>query len=137
MPKLDAGQRRALKLLADAADGWTEALLLAYGLSAGLIADLVGAGLATAKAERMYAGGRPVEVTRIRITIPPAQSLRSGSGLGDLRLVGAKRTLAKKRPSDCSDDPLLRASQSDSGCARTHATHLRAAGPVRSGPAFG
>jgi hypothetical protein len=67
MPKLDAGHRRALKLLADAADGWTEALMLAYGLSAGLIADLVDAGLATAKAERMHAG-RPIEVTRIRIT---------------------------------------------------------------------
>ena len=42
--------------------------MLAYGLSAGLIADLVDAGLATAKAERMHAGGRPIEVTRIRIT---------------------------------------------------------------------
>jgi hypothetical protein len=41
--------------------------MLAYGLSAGLIADLVDAGLATAKAERMHAGG-PIEVTRIRIT---------------------------------------------------------------------
>jgi hypothetical protein len=68
MPKLDAGHRRALKLLADTADGWTEALLLAYGLSAELIADLVGAGLATAKAERMHAGGPPSEVTRVRIT---------------------------------------------------------------------
>ena len=64
MPKLNSGHRRALKLLVDAADGWTEALLLAYGLSAGLIADLVETKLATAETKR----GGPVDVVRIRIT---------------------------------------------------------------------
>jgi hypothetical protein len=68
MPKLDAGHRRALKLLADAADGWSEALLLAYGLSAGLIADLVDTKLGTTETKRVLAAGRPVEVVRIRIT---------------------------------------------------------------------
>jgi hypothetical protein len=57
-----------LKLLADAAEGWTEALMLAYGFRAGLIADLVDAGLATAETKRVLAAGRPVKVNRIRIT---------------------------------------------------------------------
>ena len=68
MPKLDADHRRALVLLADAADGWNEALMLAYGISPGLIADLVETGLATKRAERAVTGRRPIEVNRIRIT---------------------------------------------------------------------
>lgn len=68
MPKLNSGHRRALKLLADAADGWTEALLLAYGLSAGLIADLVETKLATAETSGSSRPGGPVDVVRIRIT---------------------------------------------------------------------
>jgi hypothetical protein len=77
MPKLNAEHRRALKLLANA-DGWTEALLRAYGLSAGLIADLVDAELATAKAERMLEDGRPVDVNRIRITDAGRAAVREG-----------------------------------------------------------
>jgi hypothetical protein len=45
-------RRRALELLAGSRDGMTEA------------------GLATAKTERMVAGGRPMEVARVRITTP-------------------------------------------------------------------
>lgn len=78
MPKLNAEHRRALKLLADAAGGWTEALLLAYGLSAGLIPNLVDAGLASAKAERVLAAGRPIEVVRIRITDAGRAALAEG-----------------------------------------------------------
>jgi hypothetical protein len=68
MPKLDADRRRALKLLAESADGWTETLMLAYGFSAELIAALVETGLAAKCAERALAGLRPIEVNRIRIT---------------------------------------------------------------------
>jgi hypothetical protein len=33
-----------------------------------MLVDLIRAGLATANTERMVAGGRPIEVTRVRIT---------------------------------------------------------------------
>ncbi len=44
----------------------TEAIMLAHGFSIDLMADLIDAGLATAQAERMHAGSRPIEVTRVR-----------------------------------------------------------------------
>jgi hypothetical protein len=46
----------------------TEAIMLAHGFPVPLLADLCIAGLATATVERMAAGGRKVEVVRIRIT---------------------------------------------------------------------
>ena len=42
--------------------------MLAHGFSIDLMVDLIDAGLATAQAERMVAGSRPIEVTRVRIT---------------------------------------------------------------------
>jgi hypothetical protein len=60
--------RRLLDLLAASADGATEALLLAHGFTLDLIARMVVEGLATAKTEHMLAGGRTVEVERVRIT---------------------------------------------------------------------
>jgi hypothetical protein len=50
------------------ADGSTDALLVAQGFDFDLIARLVRERLATATPERVFAGGMPVEVTRVRIT---------------------------------------------------------------------
>jgi hypothetical protein len=68
MPKLDVERGCALALLARRTDGCTEAVLLARGFRPELIADLVGAGLATSRPERMIVIGRAVLVTRIKIT---------------------------------------------------------------------
>jgi hypothetical protein len=48
-----ATRRRALELLAASREGATEAILLAQGFTVELLVELVRAGLATAKAERM------------------------------------------------------------------------------------
>ena len=58
-PKPD--RRRALEFLAAAPDGCTEALMFANGFTAELLIELVRAGLASAHAERMVAGGRPID----------------------------------------------------------------------------
>ena len=47
--------RRALEFLAGSPDGMTEANLLAHGFMVDLLADLIHAGLATVKTERMAA----------------------------------------------------------------------------------
>jgi hypothetical protein len=60
--------RRALELLATSRDDCTEALMCAHGFTVELMVALVRAGLATATPERMVAGGRKVEVVRVRIT---------------------------------------------------------------------
>ena len=60
--------RRLLELLAASDDGCTEALLMAHGFALELIDSIEFAGLATAKAERMFAAARAVDVTRVRIT---------------------------------------------------------------------
>ena len=70
-----------------AATAAREAIMLAHGFSIELMVELVRAGLATARAERMVAGGRAMEVVRVRITEKgprgpggndsPAASLRS------------------------------------------------------------
>jgi hypothetical protein len=65
-PKPD--RRRALELLAASPDGCTEALMLAHGITVELLVDLCIAELAIATPERMVAGGRTVEVARMRIT---------------------------------------------------------------------
>jgi len=61
-------RRRALELLEASLDGCTEAIMLAHGFNIELLVELVQAGLATASTERMLASGRPMEVTRLRIT---------------------------------------------------------------------
>ena len=68
MPAHSVDRRRALKMLAALPEGSTEALLLAHGFTSAVIAELVDTGLATSIIEPILAGGRPVEVTRIRIT---------------------------------------------------------------------
>jgi hypothetical protein len=64
----EADRRRALKLLAASPDGCTEAILLAHGFTSDMLAELASAGLTTAKAERVVAAGRTIEVIRVRIT---------------------------------------------------------------------
>jgi hypothetical protein len=58
----------ALELLASSRDGCTEAIMLVHGFSIEQLVALVRAGLATASAERMVAGGKAIEVARMRIT---------------------------------------------------------------------
>jgi hypothetical protein len=61
-------RRRALELLAASPDGCTEAIILAHGFTTDFLIDLIRAGLATAQTERAIAGGRSMQVTRMRIT---------------------------------------------------------------------
>jgi hypothetical protein len=69
MPTLTADHRNALEMLADCGDeGCTLGIIQAHGFTPKLIAELVRGGLATASAEQMHAGGRPIDVTRVRIT---------------------------------------------------------------------
>ena len=68
MPTPKQQLRRALELLEASIDGCTETIMLAYGFKTELLVELVNAGLATASIERIVAGGRRVEVTRVRIT---------------------------------------------------------------------
>jgi hypothetical protein len=63
-----ASRRRALQLLAVSPDGCTEAIMLAHGFTVPQMVELVHAGLATATPERIGAGGRMIEVARVRIT---------------------------------------------------------------------
>jgi hypothetical protein len=66
--KRNAERRRALELLSASPDGCTEAIILAHGFTTDFLVDLIRAGLATAQTERAVAGGRSMQVTRIRIT---------------------------------------------------------------------
>jgi len=68
MPIPNEQCRQALELLEASIDGCTEAIMLAYGFKTELLVELVNAGLATASIERMVAGGRRIEVTRMRIS---------------------------------------------------------------------
>ena len=65
---VSAEQRRALQILAGARNGVTEALMLANGFTAELMAQLVLAGLATVETETVRAGGPIIKVERMRIT---------------------------------------------------------------------
>ena len=66
LPRPD--RRRALELLASSRDGRTEAIMRAYGFTVEQMVELVRAGLATTTAELVVAGGKPMEVARVRIT---------------------------------------------------------------------
>ena len=68
-------RRRALRVLADAPQGVTEALMLAHGFRVELLVDLCLAGLATATPEQMSAGRRTMEVVRMKITEAGRQAL--------------------------------------------------------------
>jgi hypothetical protein len=45
----------------------TEAIMFAHGFTIDMLVELVRAGLATATSERVVAGGRTIEVARVRI----------------------------------------------------------------------
>jgi hypothetical protein len=68
MPTTNLRHRRALELLATASDGCTEAVMLAHGFTVELLVELCIAELAIAIPERMVAGGRTVELVRMKIT---------------------------------------------------------------------
>jgi hypothetical protein len=68
-------RRRALELLASRRDGCTEAIMLVHGFTIPQMLDLVRTGLVTAKAERVVAGGRTIEVACLRITAAGRQAL--------------------------------------------------------------
>ena len=68
-------RRRALELLAGSADGCTEALMLAHGLRIALLVELINAGLASARTDRVVAGGRTLNVVRLKITDAGRQEL--------------------------------------------------------------
>jgi hypothetical protein len=73
-PKPD--RRRALELLAGCGtEGCTEALMVAHGFTVEQMVELVRAGLATAAAERVVAGGETVEIARVRITAAGRKAL--------------------------------------------------------------
>ncbi len=64
-----AHRRLALELLASSPHGATEKLLVvAHGFDSDLIAGLIRAGLAAEEREVMKAGGKTIEVIRVRIT---------------------------------------------------------------------
>jgi hypothetical protein len=67
-PPKNPGRRRALILLASCPDGCTEAVMQAHGFTIEQIAELIRAGLAAAQTERVVAGTRRFEVTRVNIT---------------------------------------------------------------------
>ena len=62
--------RRALELLADAAErgGTTKSVLLARGLTVEMVDSIALCGLAATSAETIKAGGRSIDVVRVRIT---------------------------------------------------------------------
>jgi hypothetical protein len=67
--KRSSERRRALTMLANpAANGCTEAMMLAHGFWTEMMVELIRDGLATAQTERMLAGKRAIEVARVRIT---------------------------------------------------------------------
>ena len=68
-------RRRALELLAGSRYGYTKAILRAHGFSIDMMIELVKAGLATTKRERMVADGRQTDVVRVRITDAGRQTL--------------------------------------------------------------
>ena len=65
---MDDDERRLLTMLAEGADGCTDAFLVRQDFAFDLMARVVRERLATATPERAFAAGKPVEVTRLRIT---------------------------------------------------------------------
>lgn len=61
-------EREALLLLADAANGCRQSMLMARGFAIGMLDDLVRKGLAAAEQRSTRAGGRTIEVTWLTIT---------------------------------------------------------------------
>jgi hypothetical protein len=68
-------RRRALELHAASHHGYSKAILRAHGFSMDMMVELVKAGLATTKRERMVADDRQTDVVRVRITEAGRQAL--------------------------------------------------------------
>ena len=74
-PRRNAERRRALELLAASSDGCTAAILLAHGFKSDRLVELINAGLASVTTERVIAGDRAIQVTRVQITDAGRQAL--------------------------------------------------------------
>jgi len=73
-----APQRRApagARMLAASPDGCTAAILLAHGFKSDRLVELINAGLASVTTERVIAGDRAIQVTRVQITDAGRQAL--------------------------------------------------------------
>jgi hypothetical protein len=74
---LSAEQRRALKMLSAAGlEGCDGATLLGQGFRVGMLADLVGDGLATARRETVRGNKRKITVARICLTGAGEQAIK-------------------------------------------------------------
>jgi hypothetical protein len=103
-----ATRRRALELLAASRDGATEAIMLAHGFSIDMLVELIRAGLATATAERVVAGGRTM-----------CGSRRPAAGRSGQR--GRERAASQTRHGLA---PVRRAGGSEEGNAMVQATEV-------------
>jgi hypothetical protein len=66
---LSPDQGRALAVLAGAGqNGCTDAFMMAHGFTIALLVELIHEGLASVTPQRVRAGGRMIEVARVRIT---------------------------------------------------------------------
>jgi len=72
-------RRRALELLAGSRYGYSKAILRAHGFSFDMMVELIKAGLATTKRERMAADSRQTSIVRVRITPAGKRSQRCPS----------------------------------------------------------
>jgi hypothetical protein len=76
-PRLSADSRRALAMLATSgSNGATRPLLIAHGFGVPMINAIVSQGLATLTYERVRAGGKLIDVGRIRITDAGQRALK-------------------------------------------------------------
>jgi hypothetical protein len=75
-------ERRLLELLAESPEGCTDALLTARGFKLDVLISIVSAELATATPERTFSAGKPVEITRVRISEAGRRAL-ADQGRGD------------------------------------------------------
>ena len=66
LPKPD--RRRALELLASCPEGCTEAIMLAHGFTPERMVEMIRDELATTSVDRIVAGGRSIEIARVKIT---------------------------------------------------------------------
>src|SRR5262245_13855810 len=107
MPTTKQQRRRALELLEASIDGCTEAIMLAYGFKIELLIELINAGFATTSIERMVAGGRRIEVTRLRITGLAGGRWRSFDGPDSPNaLARPANGRPRQRPTGCKIVPL-------------------------------
>ena len=93
MPKIR--RLRALSLLANSADGRTEARLLSRGFTREVISGLIRDGLATASTVRV--GRTPVEVVRVKITEAGRAALARGDRFSswNQRTAGSGRAIPR------------------------------------------